>query len=162
MNRRPLVVKSCYVDFDFYTEVLKAYPLWIQLHGLPVACWGDDSLSRILNVVRIPNCAEECTLKQKRLQYATILVEVDVSVPLVEQVLIDIGSKELKQEVKYEFRPKFCQSCLQLGHVCLNPKKVMQWVPKRIPNTPPPQTVSTVTTPDVRIEKVDADNDLGW
>lgn len=90
MNRRPLVVKLWKAGFDIYVEVYKAYPIRIQLHGLLIGCWGVDSLSRIASAVDVPKFADECTSRQKRLQFARILVEIDVTIPLVNEVLIEM------------------------------------------------------------------------
>lgn len=71
-------------------------------------CWSDDSLSRIGSAIRVSEFADECNSTQKRIQYARMMVEMDVIIPLVNEVTIDIrGFKLLTQKVKFEFKPKF-------------------------------------------------------
>lgn len=69
MNRRPIVVKAWTMDFDFYSKVLNFYPIWIQLHNLPIECWSGDSLSRIGSVVGIPLFIDDCTTRKKKVKY---------------------------------------------------------------------------------------------
>lgn len=75
--------------------------------------------------------------------------------------MIHIRVKEFKQVI-YEYKPKFCNQCQQFGHVCPKPKKVMQWVPKKVPSTPSPNHVPTMVTPNAPIGNMNADNKLGW
>lgn len=42
MNRRPIVIKHWSMEFDYYSKVLKSYPIWIQLHNIPIECWSRD------------------------------------------------------------------------------------------------------------------------
>ena len=43
-------------------------------------------------------CADECTSKQMRITFARLMVEVDVTKPLVRQVLVDIGAGLVKEQ----------------------------------------------------------------
>lgn len=45
-----------------------------------------ESLSRISSVLGIPKCADDCTLGQKYLGYARILVEVDITNDIPKEV----------------------------------------------------------------------------
>lgn len=85
---RPMIIKDWVVDFNFEKEVLKEVPLWIRLPKLLLSCWSADSLSRIGSVVGTPVCADECTTQQTRISYARLLVEVDVTKPLIYKVQV--------------------------------------------------------------------------
>lgn len=64
-------------------------PIWIRLPKLQLNCWGSDLLSRIISLVGVPLCADECTIKQLRFSHARLQVKVDATkrvlayVPLV-------------------------------------------------------------------------------
>lgn len=133
MNRRPLVVKAWQVGFDFYKEVLKSLPLQVRFEHRPVSFWSESSLSKIASVMGIPKVANDCTTRNKSLQYARVLVEVDVTVPRVHEVKIDVGGTQLlKQKVWYKNWSKFCLKCDVLGHVCQRKTKwVHKWVLKK-------------------------------
>lgn len=108
MNRRPIVVKKWSTHFDFYTKALKAYPIWEQLHNLPIEYWSGNSLSRVASVMGFRRYVDDCTTRQKRMKFARILVDVDVTVPLVEKVDVLFGDRKFQQPVEFEFRLKLC------------------------------------------------------
>ncbi|XP_056685637.1 uncharacterized protein [Spinacia oleracea] len=155
---RPAIVKGWSADFNFNTEILKLIPLWIKLPNLPLNCWGMDSLSRIGSTLGNPLFADECTTTQNRISFARMLVEVDVTHPLLHKVMVeDPHGKAFEQVVQYEWEPKFCDTCQKLGHNCVadvaqehrrRTKKI--WVPKvtvarDTSAIPPPGVPSTVT-----------------
>jgi len=76
---RPVIVKSWAPDFDFQKE----------LGTFLLTCWGLDSLSRIGSTLGNPLFADECTSKQSRISYARLLVEIDVTRPLLDKVLME-------------------------------------------------------------------------
>lgn len=83
MASRPIIIKERVANFCFKEEVLKEIPLRVRLSKLPLHFWGGDSLSMIDNVLGNPVCADECTSKQQRISYARMLIEVDITKPLV-------------------------------------------------------------------------------
>ncbi|KAG5594739.1 hypothetical protein H5410_035971 [Solanum commersonii] len=107
-------------DFDFDKEFPTKIPIWVKFPYLPMNCWGCDSLSRIASAIGIPMFADECTTKQTRISFARMLVEVDVTKPLPEEI----------------------NKCQVVGHVCLPeqairsrraPKKVVhKWISKKV------------------------------
>lgn len=163
MSRRPLVVKQWSVNFDSYKEVLKVYPIWIQLQGLPFGCWSSDSFSRVSSEVGKSIFANDCTSRQKRLPYAIVLVEADVTGPLVENVVVDAwGGYRFSQTIKYEYKPKFCETCKKLGHKCKDGvRMVKKWVPKA-PFTAKVVSDAGVITPTVTVEEAKSGDEGGW
>lgn len=62
---------------------------------------------------------DECTATQRRVTYARILVEVDVSKPLPKSIMVeDENGKVYDQAFFIEWIPHFCQKCQTLGHIC--------------------------------------------
>lgn len=124
--RRPIVIKEWVVDFCFEKEILKEIPLWIRLPKLPFNCSSGDSLSRIGSVLGTPICADECTSTQQRISYARLLVEIDITKPLVYTVQIEGDNwQRVEQQVYYEWVPMFCQKCHVVGHICKGKKEVV-------------------------------------
>ena len=125
-------------NFNFHNEVLRVIPIWIKLPNLPLNCWSPESLSRIGSVVGVPIYADECTTKQLRISFARILVEMDVTVAVPNEISIaDSEGVTFKQKVVYDWLPEFCQKCQKVGHSCerkagpITAKKVTQkWVEK--------------------------------
>lgn len=76
------------VEFHFHKEILKMLPISVNLFGLPLYCWGTDSIHRIGSILGTPHFADECTTKLRRIAYARINVEIDVTRELVPTVTI--------------------------------------------------------------------------
>ncbi|XP_058752429.1 uncharacterized protein LOC131625599 [Vicia villosa] len=71
------------------------------------------------------------------MSYARILMEVDITQKLCEEISIrDHTGQKKKQKVEYEWRPQFFERCQKVGHVCNKEKKVAlkNWQPKPAPN----------------------------
>lgn len=116
---RPTIVNEWVAGFCFEKEVLKEIPLWIRLPKLPLSCWSDDYLSRIGSVIGKPICSDDCTSQQTRISYARLLVEVDITQPLRYKINIEDDNGGVKeQHVYYEWVPRFCQKCHEVGHIC--------------------------------------------
>lgn len=112
-----MIVKRWSTNFDLYEEVLRVIPVWCTLPKLPLHCWGKKSLSRIVSAIGVPLYADDCTSKQLRVSYARVLVEVDITKPLVKQVRIrDRVGKEFAQLVVPEWYPYYCPKCHNVGH----------------------------------------------
>lgn len=138
---RPVIVKDWRADFCLKDEVLREMPLWVRLPNMPLNCWSTDSLSRIGSVVGKPICADKCTSLQSRISYARLLVEVDVTKPLIYKIpVVGENGLELMQQVYYEWVPLFCHKCQRVGHVCREKEKKKEeekqvqpqkkWIPK--------------------------------
>lgn len=64
-------------------------------------------------------CADECTSRQLRVSFARLLIEIDVTKPLLHSVSIETpGGVMLEQKVVYEWTPPFCSKCNKVGHDC--------------------------------------------
>lgn len=82
------------------------------------------TLSRIGSGLGIPLYANDCTTKADRISYARVLIEMDITRALPETVCVqDPTRKCFEQVVTYNWRPIFCNICLQLGHQYQQNKK---------------------------------------
>lgn len=89
--------------FDFDDHELLHIPLWITFPGLPLECWNAKVLSKIASKVGTPITTDEMTESKKRVSYARILVEVDVSKELTKIVPLRMpNGRDRDQIVKYE------------------------------------------------------------
>ncbi|KAG5598713.1 hypothetical protein H5410_030083 [Solanum commersonii] len=124
--KRPVIIKPWLPEFNFNEEILTTIPLWIKLPNLPLNCWNSVGLSKIGSSLGKPLYADECTTQASRISFARILIEMDVTRPLPKMIKIrDSKGKMLEQQVWYEWKPLFCQKCLQVGHSCVNRPKVI-------------------------------------
>ncbi|XP_059306326.1 uncharacterized protein LOC132057742 [Lycium ferocissimum] len=119
INNKPIILKMWNPHFDINEEFLNEIPLWIKFPKLPVSYWSTDSLGKIASILGVPLFTDECTLKRTRISFARILVEVNITKPLSESInVLDPSGEIFEQQVLYDWRPTFCDRCLQLGHQC--------------------------------------------
>lgn len=87
-------------------EPIQTIPVWVMFPKLPVQYWAIENLSRIASCIGIPICTDKLTAQGDRISYARILIDMDVSQPLPESVVIEDPSGEyLDQKLEYEWRP---------------------------------------------------------
>ncbi|XP_060212045.1 uncharacterized protein LOC132639621 [Lycium barbarum] len=123
--------------------------------------WSPDSLNRVASAIGTPLFADECTTKKTRISFARILIEVNVTKTLPTKIIVkDPNGNEIVQVVDYDWKPQYCEQCLQIGHVCpqqavlepqqqagplrrrrrRRPRKVIQeWHSKGVITAPTPQ-----------------------
>lgn len=89
MGKRPVLVRRWDKTFDFKRDIHRVIPVWIRLLILPMHLWGMNDLSRIGSIFGVPISADGPTASQSRVQYARILVEIEVSKSLPREVLVE-------------------------------------------------------------------------
>ncbi|KAL0458715.1 UNVERIFIED_CONTAM: Retrovirus-related Pol polyprotein from type-1 retrotransposable element R2 [Sesamum latifolium] len=115
---RPLMLKIMPACFEFKDDEISSTPIWATLPSLPLECWNPNALGKIGSKLGTPIAMDSLTMKMERLSYARVLVEVDASKKLVEEVeFILPNSVKRKQPVIYEYMPKFCSVCNRFGHL---------------------------------------------
>nr|XP_009759575.1 PREDICTED: uncharacterized protein LOC104212089 [Nicotiana sylvestris]XP_016484351.1 PREDICTED: uncharacterized protein LOC107804915 [Nicotiana tabacum] len=124
ISNQPINLKPWSEDFDFSKEFPSEIPLWVKFPNLPMNCWGSKSLSRIASVLGTPVFADECTTKQTRISFARMLVEINVSRPLPDEItVIDPKGKYFQQHVIYDWKPYFCGVYQVVRHKCREKEK---------------------------------------
>ena len=74
-------------------------------------------MSRIASAIGVPLFADECTTKQTRISYARMLIEVDVTKTIPQQITVaDPNGRTFVQEVVMEWKPQYCDKCQKIGH----------------------------------------------
>ncbi|XP_019264955.1 PREDICTED: uncharacterized protein LOC109242565 [Nicotiana attenuata] len=117
INNRLIILKQWTTDFDFEKEFPTEIPLWIRFPKLPLNCWDVNSLSRIASSIGTPMYADECTAKQLRVSYARMLMVVDMTKPLKDEITVeDSNGRTFLQPINYDWKPKFRETCQVIGH----------------------------------------------
>ncbi|XP_020256684.1 uncharacterized protein LOC109833427 [Asparagus officinalis] len=138
---RPLLLKqwSNGEEIDKIKDCV--YPMWIQLPSLRLNLWNAKSISKIVSTIGCPIATDRLTANRQRLAYARVLVEVKLPSPLPDQIIIqDPKGKKYSQKVIYELKPKWCDTCKQVGHdtkTCRKLVKTQRWIPKQSQNHKP-------------------------
>ncbi|XP_058746636.1 uncharacterized protein LOC131619565 [Vicia villosa] len=139
IRNMPLLLKEWSPEFKLKDDFLRTIPLWVKLPQLPLYLWGEMSLNKIGSVLGTPLVTDECTANRLRISYARILVEMDITRDLPNEITIcDNEGMKMQQSVEYEWKPIYCVRCQRPGHNCDKPKtKVAQWKPKvKTPENP--------------------------
>ncbi|KAL0324954.1 UNVERIFIED_CONTAM: hypothetical protein Sradi_5064700 [Sesamum radiatum] len=115
---RPLFLRAMPDCFEFNEDGISLTPVWATLPSLPLERWHPNALGKIGSRLGMPISMDLLTMKMERVSYARILVEVDASKPLIDQVDFMLPNGVMRsQPVVYEFTPKFCQKCNRFGHL---------------------------------------------
>ncbi|KAL0411968.1 UNVERIFIED_CONTAM: hypothetical protein Slati_3786500 [Sesamum latifolium] len=104
--------------FEFKEDDISVTLVWAILESLPLECWHLNALGKIGSRLNMPIAMDSLTMTMECVSYVCILVEVDVSKKLVDQVeFILPNGMTRKQRVVYEFMSKFCSECHHFGHL---------------------------------------------
>ena len=67
----------------------------------------------------MPLFADEYTTKQTRISYARMLIEVNVTKAIPQQItIVNPNGRTFLQEVVLEWKPQYCDKCQKIGHQC--------------------------------------------
>ncbi|CAI9109477.1 OLC1v1009299C1 [Oldenlandia corymbosa var. corymbosa] len=135
---KPLIVKPWDVEKGLkYSNVEKA-PVWIRLYGLELKYWHENSMSRLASSTGVPLQADEYTVSKSRVQYARILVEMEISETVPDKSVFEDECGILKvQKVAYEWIPTKCNQCLEYGHGSEKCRKLVGKVDTRVKEPAP-------------------------
>lgn len=153
----PLLLMEWRQDFDIKKDLMRTLPLWVKLPQLPLHLWGATSLNKIGSAIGTPLVTDECTTHKLRVSYARMLVEVDITHKLLEEITItDHEGRQRKQAIEYEWKPKFCDKCQQIGHQCQKVVQAKIWQPKeKKVNPEQKQEVNLATPKQIAIPEVE-------
>ncbi|KAL2238097.1 UNVERIFIED_CONTAM: hypothetical protein Sindi_1001400 [Sesamum indicum] len=127
---RPLLLKHMPDCFEFKEDDISLTPVWATLPSLPLECWHPNALGKIGSRIGNPIIMDSLTMKMERISYARIMVEVDASKKLIDEVeFVMPNGITRKQSVVYEFTPKFCTACNRFGHL----QETCQGLPAVVP-----------------------------
>ncbi|CAI8614488.1 unnamed protein product [Vicia faba] len=131
----PMILKEWRKEFNLKKDLMRTIPIWVKFPMLPLHLWGKSNLSKLASAIGIPLVTDECTASKLRVSYARVLIEVDITQKLVEEISIkDKESNTVIQRIEYEWRPKFCPSKETAGTTTLKTLGIVK-------------TTDTVTTP---------------
>ncbi|XP_058726439.1 uncharacterized protein LOC131597787 [Vicia villosa] len=88
IKNMPMILKEWYLDFNLKRDLMRTIPIWIKLPQLPLHLWGVKSLNKIGSALGTPLVTDECTASKLCVSYARILVEVDITQPMLQEISI--------------------------------------------------------------------------
>ncbi|XP_042023099.1 uncharacterized protein LOC121770435 [Salvia splendens] len=115
VDHHPMRVFKWTPDFDSFFETPIA-AVWCKVIGVPIHLFEVSTLYAIGNPIQL----DHDTTSRKRLYFARICVEIDISKPHTEEVVLDILGKETILKVKWDKIPSYCRECKHVGHSSRN------------------------------------------
>ncbi|XP_042009095.1 uncharacterized protein LOC121757645 [Salvia splendens] len=115
IDRHPMRVFKWTPDFDAYCESPIA-AIWCNLIGLPIHLFDQSALFAIGKLLGTPIQVDRATANKSRLSFARICVEIDITKPPPEEIILDICGREMVQQVKWDKIPSYCRECKHVGH----------------------------------------------
>ncbi|KAM3252600.1 hypothetical protein P3L10_006670 [Capsicum annuum] len=85
-DNKPFIVKAWNEDMDFTREELRTVPIWVKFPALNFKYWGPKGLSKIESLFGKPLMVDKNTKKKMGLNFARLLIEVDVDAQLPDKV----------------------------------------------------------------------------
>ncbi|XP_070051743.1 uncharacterized protein [Nicotiana tomentosiformis] len=116
-DNKPFIVKAWSPDLEFTREELLTVPIWIKFPGFDFKYWSPKGLSKIGSLVGKPLMVDQNTERKNGLNFARLLVEVEMDSKLPEVVLFRNEKGQLvEQRVSYDWKPTLCTHCSKYGH----------------------------------------------
>ncbi|KAL2923168.1 hypothetical protein RDABS01_014659 [Bienertia sinuspersici] len=111
-----MVIKPWTPDMDLTREVIKTIPIWVKVM-VNFKYWGIRALEKILKPVGKLIRVDENTARRDKLQYASIMIEVEVdqAFPNCVRFYNEKGGLE-NATLNYEWLPTICSNCKKMGH----------------------------------------------
>ncbi|XP_019248818.1 PREDICTED: uncharacterized protein LOC109228098 [Nicotiana attenuata] len=116
-DNKPFIVKELHKDMEFTREELYTVPIWVKLPGLDFKYWGPKGLNKIGSMIGKPLMVDRNTENKIGLNFARLLIEVDVDSPLPDKVQFRNEKGALiEQRIQYDWKPVLCKQCHKYGH----------------------------------------------
>ena len=119
IDHHPMRVFKWTPSFDSFFETPIA-SVWCNVIAVPVHLFEISALYAIGSLLGNPIQLDHDTANKKRLSFARICVEIDISKPPTEKVVLDILGKEMILKVKWDKIPLYCKDCRHVGHSSRN------------------------------------------
>ena len=103
-------------DFSACTQRQTHAQVWIRLLKLPQEYWMDRTLREIASAIGTPLLIDSATQNRVFGYYARILVDMDLSKQIYNEVMIEREGYSFPIEITYERLPSFCTHCKNIGH----------------------------------------------
>ncbi|GAB2278371.1 hypothetical protein Dimus_013056, partial [Dionaea muscipula] len=112
-----LIIRRMPPFFNFAKEGRSLMPIWVVLPNIPLQLMRRECLEVIGSQIGTPIMTDKLTHTLERVSFARMLVEVDLSQPMISDIVIKLpGNIIHTQLIKYEKRPLFCSQCWSIGH----------------------------------------------
>ncbi|XP_074306377.1 uncharacterized protein LOC141641621 [Silene latifolia] len=138
LSGHSLLLKQWTPLFPTQLDTISKVPVWVLFHNLDPHLWSASALSKIASKIGTPLYADPVTTNKERLSFAHVMVEVDLSGHLPDNVVINSPFMgQIIQDVEYEWLPYYCTHCKKLGHEKKVCKQLKQKAKPKAANSSP-------------------------
>ncbi|XP_057808500.1 uncharacterized protein LOC131022977 [Salvia miltiorrhiza] len=109
-------LRECVRYFDPYKEISSLCEVWMHIYYLPLEFWTLDVITGIGRAMGSPIKVDGASARGAAGHYARILLEINLSRPLPEALLVDGDERSFHVEFEFEQLPAFCSKCKITGH----------------------------------------------
>ncbi|XP_021986641.1 uncharacterized protein LOC110883103 [Helianthus annuus] len=122
-----IIFKEWSASIKLEKEDIKAIPVWVKMHDVPLAAYTEDGLSLLASKIGVPKMLDSytatmCAESWGRSSYARALIEIQAGADLKRSVTVAIpsldgnGHSKVEVTVEYDWEPLRCSSCCVFGH----------------------------------------------
>jgi hypothetical protein len=109
LANKPLILRKWRPGMQMLKITLSSIPVCVKLMHLPLEYWTPKCLSYVASGVGKPLYADKITEEQKRLGFARVLVEIDVSSDCPKEIFVCRENGDLiSVGVEYPWLPSKC------------------------------------------------------
>ncbi|XP_057811500.1 uncharacterized protein LOC131025726 [Salvia miltiorrhiza] len=117
LSQGQLRLREWVPKFDPYKEFSSMAQVWVRIYYLPIELWHPEVISAIGRYLGNPIRIDGGSADRDVGHYARVLIELDLSLPLRESLMIEEDNSSIYVEFSYEALPPFCQHCKLTGHL---------------------------------------------
>lgn len=116
-DKKPMVMKPWRLGEEVNKGEVVEIPIWVQFPKPDLRFWGSKGLSKVASILGKPLKADKFMKEKKLVNYARVLIDIDITKEIPETVTIvdDLG-EIIKQKVELEWQPIKCSKCSMFGH----------------------------------------------
>ncbi|XP_042029869.1 uncharacterized protein LOC121776766 [Salvia splendens] len=107
IDRHPMRVFKWSPDFDAYCES-PIVAIWCNLVGLQIHLYDQSALYAIGKLLGTPIQVDRATANKSRLFFARLCIEIDITKPPPDEIIMDICGRTSVQQVKWDKIPSYC------------------------------------------------------
>ncbi|KAJ0813964.1 hypothetical protein HanPSC8_Chr17g0779781 [Helianthus annuus] len=122
-----IILKEWSASVKLEKEDIKAIPVWVKMHEVPLAAYTEDGLSLLASKIGVPKMLDSytatmCAESWGRSSYARALIEIHAGAELKRSVTVAIpslqgnGHSMVEVKIEYDWEPLRCSSCCVFGH----------------------------------------------
>ncbi|XP_045802788.1 uncharacterized protein LOC123896450 [Trifolium pratense] len=104
------------LDFNPRTQRQTHVQAWVRIYDLPQEYWRPRILFEIAGGLGTPLILDEATKNRSFGHYARILVDINLSQRLFDDILVEREGHAFYVEIVYEKLPEYCDYCKSIGH----------------------------------------------